>query len=100
MEYKQEFKIDNFPFWSGAKDRIKMWKDEIGKKAEENGEEDYMAKSEFLDAMQSYIEEVFYNQTPSDYDINDLVWFEMDDWYKEYINENFPEDEEEDEEED
>ena len=98
MEYTQQFSIYNFPFWSGAKDRVESWKEEIGKKAEENGGKDYMAKSEFLDAMQSYIEEVFYDQTPSESEKNDLVWFEMDDWYQEYINENFPEDEEEDEE--
>ena len=63
MFYKVEFDVDNFEFWSGARDRI------------EGANEDQKR------AVQDRIEEYFEGcgEIPTDTQINDLVWFECDD---------------------
>ena len=63
MEYKQDFDIDNFPFWSGACDTIKDVR-EAGK----------------MDELGSLIEEVLgiSDEIPTDTQINDFVWFDRD----------------------
>ena len=63
MEYKVDFDIKNFKFWSGAKLKT------------EN------LTLEQLEALGEYIEECFsYGNTPTDTQINDFVWFECDDF--------------------
>lgn len=61
MTYTQEFDIDNFPFWAGAKDVIAEVK-----------------KHNKMDELQSFIEDYFADQTPTKTQINDFVWFQRD----------------------
>ena len=61
MFYKIEFDFDEFNFWGGARDRIESATDNQKQKVKER------------------IEESFYNEDPTDTEINDLVWFECDD---------------------
>lgn len=61
MNYTKEFSIDTFEFWSGARDTIKDIQ-KAGKMAE----------------LESIIEETFADETPTDTQINDMVWFDRD----------------------
>jgi len=58
--------LADFPAWSGAKDRL----NEIIELGIEDEAEDYI-KSMF-------------EETPTDTQINDLLWFDMDDWIEEH----------------
>lgn len=60
MKYLVEDNLHNFDFWAGAKDRVKMltWSD--------------------LDTIESRFEDIFYDRTPTDTEINDMFWFEED----------------------
>ena len=60
MRYQIEDNIHNFPFWSGAKDTI----------AELTMDE--------MNSLEALIEEMFYDELPTDTEINDFVWFERD----------------------
>ena len=82
MEYKQDFDIDDFPFWSGACDTIKDVS-EAGK----------------MDELADLIEEALgmSNEIPTKTQINDFVWFERDMIYERLgLDENgkLPEDDE------
>lgn len=73
IEYKNE--IDCFAdlqdlCWSGALSRL----DEI---------EELDLEDEFMD----YLQEIFYDTTPSLTEINDFIWFECDDWIEEHKGE-------------
>lgn len=68
MNYTQDFDVFNFPFWSGALDRVKD-----------------LDCSE-LAALGEYIEECFADTTPTKTQINDFVWFECDDFIGELTN--------------
>ena len=73
IEYKNE--IDDFCdlqnlCWGGALQRL----DEI---------EELDLEDEFMD----YLEEIFYDTTPSLTEINDFIWFECDDWIEEHKGE-------------
>ena len=59
MEYKQEFSVDTFPWWSGACDTI----------------ED-IRNAGLMDELESHLEEVFGygEEPPTATDINDYVW--------------------------
>ena len=59
MTYTQEFDVDSFPFWSGAKDTIAEVK-----------------KAKKMDELQSFIEDYFVDQTPTKTQINDFVWLQ------------------------
>lgn len=59
--------LADFPAWSGAKDRL----NEIIELGIEDEAEDY-------------IKEMFFEETPTDTQINDLLWFDMDDWIEEH----------------
>lgn len=61
MEYTKEFSVDDFKFWSGAKDTV-----------------DDVRRAGKMDELQSLIEEQFaVDETPpSETTINDFVWFE------------------------
>ena len=61
MNYTKEFDINEFEFWSGAKDWFNDFK-----------------QADMLDILAQRIEEVFEGTTPSDTDINDYVWFDDD----------------------
>lgn len=61
MNYTKEFDINDFNFWSGAKDWFNDFK-----------------QADMLDILSQKIEEVFEGTTPSDTDINDYVWFDDD----------------------
>lgn len=72
MEYKTDFDIDRFEFWSGALCTI------------EN-----VRKAGLLDELAQHLEEVFADTTPTDTEINDYVWFERDEIYSRLgLNEN------------
>ena len=59
MTYTQEFDVDTFPFWSGAKYTITEVK-----------------KAKKMDELQTFIEEYFANQSPTKTQINDFVWLQ------------------------
>ena len=65
MTYTSEFDVWTFDWWSGAQDTIAKIK--------------YYDKMEEL---QSYLEELFYDTTPTATQINDAVWFNRDEIYK------------------
>lgn len=65
MKYLVSFDVYTFPFWSGAKERVK------GLTYEQLGE------------LGQKIEDTFYDIDPSDDDINDYVWFDCDDFFEE-----------------
>lgn len=62
MQYKVDFDINQFQFWSGAKDRVEG------------------LDSDTLERLGQHIEEVFGfdEELPTDTAINDYVWFEWD----------------------
>ena len=59
MEYRTEFDVWEFPWWSGARDTIEDIK-----------------KADKMDELQSHLEDVFScdETPPTDTDINDYVW--------------------------
>ena len=59
MKYLQEFNVDTFPWWSGAKDTI----------AE-------VRKAKKMDELQAHIEEAFAEEVPTATQLNDYVWFQ------------------------
>ena len=61
MKYTQDFSVDDFPFWSGAKDTVEAVRD-AGK----------------MDDLQSLVEEQFQDRIPTKTDVNDFVWFERE----------------------
>lgn len=65
MEYTKDFDIQDFEFWSGAKDRTKN------------------LTCEQLEQLGQYIEEYFCDETPTESKINDFVWFNCDDFLEE-----------------
>lgn len=80
MQYKKEFSIDSFEFWSGAKSVI-----------------DTVRKAGKLDELQTLIEEQFQNETPNATKINDFVWFNPEYIYECLgLNENAEPEQEED----
>lgn len=88
MEYKKDFSVYDFPWWSGACDTIRD-----------------IENADMMDELQSHLEEVFEAncETPTDTDINDYVWHDRDRVYRALgLDENgeLPEDEDEEDEED
>jgi hypothetical protein len=67
MEYvvRNTFDIRNFNFWGGARDRIQEARE-----------------LDVLDELEELIEMSFCDE-PTDTQINDFVWFEIDDWLRE-----------------
>ena len=61
MQFTQEFNVDTFHFWSGAKDIIEDIK-----------------KAKKMDELQTLIEDYFADQTPTKTQVNDFVWFQRD----------------------
>ena len=61
MQFTQEFDVDSFPFWSGARDTIAEVK-----------------KAKKMDELQLLVEEAFIGKTPTKTEINDFVWFKRD----------------------
>lgn len=61
MRFTQEFNVDTFHFWSGAKDTI-----------------EYVKKAKKMDELQTLIEDYFADQTPTKTQVNDFVWFQRD----------------------
>ena len=61
MKFTQEFNVDTFHFWSGAKDTIEDIK-----------------KAKKMDELQTLIEDYFADQTPTKTQVNDFVWFQRD----------------------
>lgn len=64
MYYQTEFSVDDFPWWAGARDRVKKLKP---------------SQRRWLS---DYIEEYFNSceEVPTDTAINDFVWFGCDDF--------------------
>ena len=86
MEYKQDFDVNTFQWWSGACDTIKD-----------------IEAAGLMDELQSHLEEVFCDgEIPTDTDINDYVWHDREMVYEALgLDENgeIPEEEGEEEEE-
>ena len=61
MKYTQEFNVDTFPWWSGAKDVV----------AE-------VRKAKKMDDLQMHIEEAFLEEVPTATQLNDYVWLNRD----------------------
>lgn len=61
MEYKVECDLDQFDAWSGGKDTL-----------------DVLKEKGVCDEVQSFIEELFCDETPTETAINDVLWFERD----------------------
>lgn len=70
MYYKKEFDIENFEFWSGALDRVND------------------LTPEQLRQLGEHIEDTFIDETPTDTEINDFVWFECDEYLAELKGES------------
>lgn len=69
MKYRKEANsIDDFEWWSGAKDRI----EDVRSLPE-------AAQKEFWD----FVEGMFEGETPTATELNDFVWFECDDFIEE-----------------
>jgi hypothetical protein len=62
MDYKVEFNIDNFEFWGGARRVIAQ-----------------LRKEDLLEDAESLIETAFEGETPTATQINDYVWFYIED---------------------
>ena len=72
MKYTVDFNVNKFSFWSGAKDTI----------------ED-VERYGLMKELGNLIEEIFAEETPTDTEINDYVWFERDEIYSRLgLNEN------------
>lgn len=61
MEYKVECDLEQFDAWSGGKDTL-----------------DVLIDKGVCDEVQSLIEEMFCDETPTETAINDFLWFERD----------------------
>ena len=61
MQFTQEFDVDSFPFWSGARDTIAEVK-----------------KAKKMDELQLVVEDAFIGETPTKTQVNDFVWFKRD----------------------
>ena len=61
MYYKTEFDLYNFPAWSGGRDTLETLK-----------------KYDLYDQVQAAIEEIYCEESPTDTEINDFLWFERD----------------------
>ena len=92
MEYKiTGVELEYFPAWSGGEDTLKT-----------------LIEKGDCDAVEMLIEEIFFDKTPTDTEINDFLWFERDmiaehlgydDW-EDYEYGKDEDDEEDDEDED
>ena len=58
MKITKELNLTNFDFWSGAKDHNFTYNE--------------------LKELEAQIEELFFEEAPTETDINDLSWFETD----------------------
>lgn len=61
MKYVVEESLDNFEAWSGGKDTL-----------------DTLREKGDVDSVEFLIEEVFFDETPSQTQVNDFLWFERD----------------------
>lgn len=61
MYYKTEFDLYDFPAWSGGRDTLETLK-----------------KYDLYDQAQAAIEEIYCEESPTDTEINDFLWFERD----------------------
>ena len=61
MKYIVEESLDNFEAWSGGKDTL-----------------DTLREKGDVDSVECLIEEMFFDETPSQTQVNDFLWFERD----------------------
>ena len=61
MWYSKEFDVNEFDFWGGAKDTIKIIKEH-----------------KMMGQLQDTLEELFADKIPTATEINDAVWFDSD----------------------
>lgn len=88
MEYKVESSLENFPAWSGGKDTLLT-----------------LIEKGDVDLVESFLVDSFFENTPTETEINDFLWFERDaiaDYlgYKDWETYEYGEKEEEEEDED
>ena len=68
---KKEFNLSNFEAWSGGADRLKE-----------------IIELDIVEEAQYYIESIFEDeQAITETDINDILWFEMDNFIEDYLTE-------------
>lgn len=60
MKYTKEFNIYSFPFWAGAVYVVRHY-----------------AKKHMLDDLEQIVIDRFCDETPTETDVNDFVWFEI-----------------------
>ena len=68
MKYIKEISMENFEAWAGATDTLETIK-------EHNK----------IDDLEHLINEMFFEETPTDTQINDLLWFDTD-WLFKQLN--------------
>lgn len=61
MEYKVESSLENFPAWSGGKDTLNT-----------------LIEKGDVDLVESFLVDSFFENTPTETEINDFLWFERD----------------------
>ena len=66
MKYAKEESLRNFQFWSGAADKVQS------------------LTNEDLDTIEAALEDCFGDRTPSETEINDILWFDSD-WVAEIL---------------
>lgn len=77
MEYTKEFDVQDFNFWAGAQQRI----DAVNA---------YAANTRnwgVIDELQSLIEQAFDGETPTETEVNDYVWYTLEDDIRESLME-------------
>ena len=70
LKIESEIKLENFKAWSGGLDRLNK-----------------IIELDILEDATEFISSVFENSTMTDVQLNDLLWFEMDDFIESFENE-------------
>ena len=61
MTYTVETSLENFPAWSGGKDTL-----------------DVLIEKDLCDTVEAVLNDIYVDDTPTDTDINDTLWFSRD----------------------
>ena len=61
MEIKKELDLREFEAWSGAKSNLKR-----------------IIELDKVEEVEEYLQEMFYSEVPTETQVNDVLWFEID----------------------
>lgn len=61
MKWTVENSLENFPAWSGGKDTL-----------------DFLVRNDLCKEVEELFEELFYENPPSETDVNDALWFDRE----------------------